>query len=132
MRPPALPGVRVLAVDDNADALEVLTTALANAGADVVTATTGTGAVEQWKRAPADVLICDLAIPGIDGFRVMQIIREPDAARGHRAFAVALSAYTSDDYVERAREAGFDRHVGKPFDPAKLMSEVAEALVARR
>ena len=119
-----------MAVDDNADALEVLTTALERAAADVSTAMTGPDAIEHWKRAPADVLICDLAIPGVDGFRVMEVVRELDRARAHRTFAVALSAYTSDDYVERARQAGFDRHVAKPFEPARLMAEIADALAA--
>ena len=91
-----LHGVRVLAVDDNADALEVLTTALTGAGAAVSTAAAGAGAIEQWTRAPVDVLICDLAMPDMDGFDVVRRIRELEAGRGRRAFAVALSAYASE------------------------------------
>lgn len=121
-------GVRVLAVDDNADALEVLTTALTGAGAAVSTAAAGAGAIEPWTRAPADVLICDLAMPDMDGFDVVRRIRELEAGRGRRAFAVALSAYASEVYVSRARESGFDIHVTKPSEPARLVALIADGM----
>ena len=47
--------------------------------------------------------------------------------QGRRTFAVALSAYATPAYVERTREAGFDAHVAKPFDPARLISQIAQA-----
>ena len=120
-----LPGVRVLAVDDNRDALDVVAAALADAGAEVSVAASGDEAVRGWRERPADVLICDLAMPGMDGFDVIRRIREIDAAAGRRSFAVALSAYATPEYGERARAAGFDVHVSKPLEPTRLISLIA-------
>ncbi len=74
------------------------------------------------------MLICDLGMPGLDGFDVVRRIRELEAGRGRRAFAVALSAYASQVYVSRARESGFDIHVTKPFEPASLVALIEDGM----
>jgi CheY-like chemotaxis protein len=77
-----------------------------------------------------DVLICDLAMPDMTGFEVVQEIRAREATLGRRTPAVALSAHASEANVERCRRAGFDRHLAKPFDTGTLARIVAE-LVSR-
>jgi CheY-like chemotaxis protein len=107
----ALRGVRLLAVDDNADTLELLEIGLTAAGAHVRTASAAAAALELFDREAPDVLLCDLAMPEIDGFALLQRLRQ----RGHLLPAIALSAHASADHRERSRRAGFREHVAKPF-----------------
>jgi signal transduction histidine kinase/CheY-like chemotaxis protein len=123
-----LTGVDVLVVDDNQDALELVAATLATAGATVRLARSGAEALAEWRAHPADVLVCDLAMPGMDGFEVLRQIRDMDAEPGARRFAIALTAYASRDYIDRTRAAGFDAHLPKPFDPAALLSQIATAM----
>jgi signal transduction histidine kinase len=124
-----LAGVTVLVVDDNDDALDVAATMLAAAGADVRVAHSGDEAVTAWHARRSDVLVCDLGMPVMDGFEVLRRIRSLDARTGVRTIAIALTAYASSDYIERAKRAGFDAHLAKPFDPGLLLKQVA-AVVA--
>lgn len=123
----ALAGIRVLAVDDNPDALEVIATTLATAGATVRVARDGHDAVVQWHQEAPDVLVCDLAMPHLDGFAVLRMIQQNDRA-GVRA--IALTAHASQEYVDRTSAAGFVGHVAKPYAATDLVEAVAKA--ARR
>ena len=127
-QPAALAGISILAVDDNADALEVLSASLIIRGADVRTAWGGEEALREWQRQPADVLICDLAMPRVDGFDVIRGVRELDATSGRTTAAIALTAHASPGYQARTREAGFDGHISKPFDVEELVQAVLGAL----
>src|SRR5690606_6761348 len=106
-----LDGVAVLAVDDNADALEVLATALAGRGARVRTALGGEAAIAAWAQEPADVLVCDLAMPLVTGFDVLRAVRAQDAARGRLTPAIAVSAHASEGHQAEALRAGFAAYV---------------------
>ena len=123
-----LKGIRVLAVDDNADALEVLAMSLRNAGANVELATSGDEALRTWDDSPADILVCDLAMPAMDGFRVMSAIRERDMSRGHRTRAIAVTAYVTEEDRARTQAAGFVSHIAKPFDAGELVQTILHAL----
>ena len=125
---PRLTGVRVLAVDDNADSLEVLSALLVSSGAQVRVAASGAEALRQWSLDPADVLICDLAMPHVDGFDVLRGVRQLDEERGGLTAAIALTAHASADYQTRARDAGFDGHLSKPYDVAELVRSILSAL----
>jgi CheY-like chemotaxis protein len=121
-----LNGVRVLAVDDNPDAREVLAASLADTGASVRVAASGAAAVREWDREPADLVICDLAMPEMDGFAVLRTIRA--RANGSATPAIALSAHVSEEHQARTRAAGFDFHLGKPYDVAELVRLALAAL----
>lgn len=123
-----LTGVRVLAVDDNADALDLLSTLLVSNGADVRVAAGGAKALREWGREPADVLICDLAMPHVDGFDVLRGIRQLDVANGRVSAAIALTAHASTDYQVRAHDAGFDGHLAKPYEVTELVRSILVAL----
>ena len=125
-----LAGIRVLAVDDNADARDVLAASLAPTGATVRLAATGADALREWDREPADLLICDLAMPEMDGFAVLRAIRERGRPDGRPTPAIAVSAHVSEDYQARTRAAGFDSHLAKPYDVGELV-ELARSAVAR-
>ncbi len=123
-----LSGVCVLAVDDNADALEIAQMALRAAGADVRVVCSGGDAIREWDRVPADVLICDLAMPDMTGFDVLRQIRSRNGASGRPTRAIALSAHASQEHMAQCREAGFDQHLSKPCNTDDLVRAVAVAV----
>lgn len=87
---------------------------------------TGPGGVELARRAGPDVVLCDIGLPGLDGYAVARRIREE--AAGKRPVLVALTGYGEDDDRRKAREAGFDHHFTKPADPeviGRLLGSVA-------
>ena len=124
---PGLDGITVLAVDDNADSLDVLAIALRDAGASVKAASSPDEALTRWRQEPSDVVICDLAMPQMSGFELLRQLRHYETTRGRseEIHAIALSAYASQDYVERCRAAGFARHLAKPFSTIELLRTVA-------
>jgi signal transduction histidine kinase/ActR/RegA family two-component response regulator len=123
-----LDGIDILAVDDNQDALDVLAAALAAAGATVRTVASGEEAVGEFDRAPAAVLLCDLAMPGVNGFDVLRCIRQRDLARGTHTVAIAVTAHASAHHHAESRDAGFDAHVSKPYDIGHLTRIIADAI----
>ncbi len=84
--------------------------ALRSAGAAVRTASSGPQAVAAWGRDGFDVLLCDLAMPDMDGFAVLRQVRALDRVSGRMTRAVAVSAHASDEHRRRSSEAGFARH----------------------
>jgi signal transduction histidine kinase len=125
---PPLNGIRVLAVDDNEDAVALMAVALTRAGAQVETATSAPDAVTLWERHACDVLVCDLAMPQMSGFEVLERIRAIDACRGRVTPAIAVSAYASEHYQARSVQAGFSGHVSKPFGAGDIVRAVARAV----
>ena len=88
--------------------------ALTLGGADVRTASSASDAIRAWEHDPSDALLCDLAMPDMDGFQLLNRIAV--RCRGGRVTAaVALTAYTSDEQRIRCLSAGFQAHVGKPY-----------------
>jgi CheY-like chemotaxis protein/anti-sigma regulatory factor (Ser/Thr protein kinase) len=125
---PRLDGVEVLAIDDNVDALEVLTSALSNAGAAVRIAMSGVEGLSRFKERAPDVVLCDLAMPGLDGFEVLRHLKALDAATGHSTPVLAVTAYASAEYRERCLSAGFRGHVPKPYNAGDVIGAVAAVL----
>jgi signal transduction histidine kinase/CheY-like chemotaxis protein len=124
--PPRLDGLRVLVVDDEPDARDLLDTVLRRQGAAVVGAASAAEAFARLTAEPPDVLVSDIGMPGEDGFRLLARVRRLDPEHGGRVPAVALTAYTQEEDRQRALAAGFDVHVPKPVDPVKLVSVVAD------
>jgi signal transduction histidine kinase/ActR/RegA family two-component response regulator len=125
---PRLDSVDVLAIDDNVDALDIVTTTLVGAGARVRIAQSGADALEQLRRAPAHIVLCDLAMPQMDGFEVLKQIQHLDRTAGRPTAVLAVSAYASDEYRERCLRAGFEAHLRKPFNIFDLVRAVAAAV----
>jgi signal transduction histidine kinase/ActR/RegA family two-component response regulator len=125
--PPRLDGIAVLVVDDNADARDVARAALTAAGADVDAAP---GAPEALARAAArrfDALVCDLAMPGVDGYTLLGELRALDARTGHFTPAIAVSAFADREAEARARHAGYEAFLVKPYTITALVAAVAAA-----
>jgi PAS domain S-box-containing protein len=126
----ALAGMRVLVVDDDADARELVRVMLVNYGAEVILATSADEAVELISRHLPDVLVSDIGLPTENGYALLQRVRGlPQTAR---LPALALTAYASSADVRRALEAGFQRHVSKPVEPGELARVVASLVAEAR
>ncbi len=125
---PSLRGANVLVVDDNADALETLEALLSDAGAQVRTAASGQAALALWAQRPPDVLICDLAMPGMSGYELLGRIRDLDARHGRVTPAIAVTAQAAEEQVARSMRVGFHAHIAKPFDAAAVVRGVLAAL----
>jgi len=121
---PSALSVRVLVIEDYADAAESLAMLLEMLGHKVETARTGQAGIEAARRFSPELVLCDVGLPDMDGYAVARRIRE-DPLLG-RAFLVALSGYGNEGDKLRAREAGFDRHVCKPIDLDELRQLIAE------
>jgi PAS domain S-box-containing protein len=124
--PPAdLDGVKVLVVDDEADALEYIATVLEGHGAEVLVAVSVPDALATLKRAKPDVLLSDIAMPREDGYSLIRSVRSLGEEGGHIP-AAALTAHAQTEVRERALAAGFQVYESKPIDPSRLAEVVAE------
>jgi signal transduction histidine kinase/CheY-like chemotaxis protein len=117
---PSLAGIRVLLVDDEADALEVLSTMLSKTGAEVLTATSADQAFSIFMRHKPTILVSDLGMPGTDGYTLLERIRALKSEEGARVPAVALTAFARGQDRLKALAAGFQVHVAKPVDFLEL------------
>jgi CheY-like chemotaxis protein len=122
-------GVHVLLVDDDEDGRKLVQILLEQCGARVTTAGSAREALASMTREAPDVLISGLAMPGMDGYALIQQVRKLPALR--HIPAIALSAHARGEVRVRALQAGFDTYVAKPLDPAELVTVVI-TLTCRR
>jgi PAS domain S-box-containing protein len=129
-------GIRVLVVDDQEDARAMLAEFLGHCGAVVTTASSGAEALTIISDPPGgarpDVLLCDIAMPGEDGYTALRRMRALEEARGvaasQRIPAIALTALAGAKERLRALSAGFRFHIAKPVDPVELMYVIANTV----
>jgi two-component system CheB/CheR fusion protein len=115
---PPSPARRVLVVEDNRDASEMLRIALELEGHEVEVAHDAAHGLERARAFLPDVVICDVGLPDRDGYALARDLRaEPALARVR---LVALTGYAQPEDRRRAADAGFDAHLGKPVAPAEL------------
>jgi PAS domain S-box-containing protein len=118
---PSLTGLRVLVVDDEADARDLLTVALQQRGALVTKADSADAALEAFSAEPFDVLISDIEMPEVDGFELIRRLRGMEAGRDRFTPAMALTAHARAKDRARVLAAGFQMHVAKPVSLAELV-----------
>jgi signal transduction histidine kinase/CheY-like chemotaxis protein len=123
--PPELVGIRVLVVDDEVDARELLAVVLKSCGSQVMIAATATEALEMVKRLKPDILISDIEMPGEDGYSLIGRVRALKPEDGSQVPAIALTAHARVEDRMRALSAGFQMHVAKPVEPAELVVVLA-------
>jgi PAS domain S-box-containing protein len=121
----SLRGVRVLAVDDEADALSLLRDVLKAAGADVTTASSPEAVLDTIAAVKPDVLIADLGMPEMDGYELIERIRAMPEPAVRDVPALALTAFARSEDRTRALQSGFEMHLAKPVDPGELVASVA-------
>ena len=122
---PSLTDVRVLLVDDLAEARELITFALVNRGAEVRTAASaaeGLSALGEWQ---PDVILSDLAMPGEDGYSFIRKVRKLSEERGGKIPAATLTAYAGSKEFLKSLEAGYQAHITKPVEWDELIIVVA-------
>ena len=123
--PSMLMGVRLLVVDDDPGARELITGMLEGFGADVSVAENGRAALTSLLAQPPDVLVADLGMPEMDGFTLIEQVRALDPDFGGRTPAVAVTAYASPQDRLRALQAGYQNHVAKPVEAEELAIVIA-------
>jgi DNA-binding response OmpR family regulator len=112
-------GRRILIVEDNADAREMLRVALELAGHEVHEASDGPGGLDALRRLRPALALVDVGLPGFDGY---ELARKARAEGEDSVYLVALTGYGQPDDRRRALEAGFDAHVVKPVHPDDLLA----------
>jgi PAS domain S-box-containing protein len=130
--PSALLGLKVLLVEDDPNMRDIMRWTLEGAGASVVPVSTGSEAIEviaagEQAAAAPDVMVCDLGLPGMNGFDLIERICEQRRSLGQRAIpACAVSAFAREVDRERAIDAGFDSYLAKPMTAQRLIDAVEE------
>ncbi|HEU4382879.1 MAG TPA: ATP-binding protein [Anaeromyxobacteraceae bacterium] len=117
-------GRRVLIIDDNEDSTDSLGELLALQGHDVRVAYDGPKGLALARDFKPEVVLCDIGLPGMDGYQVARALRAEEATNG--PCLVALTGYALPDDLRRAREAGFDKHVAKPPSMEGLLQLLSE------
>ncbi|HXU73654.1 MAG TPA: response regulator [Polyangia bacterium] len=112
--------MRIVVIEDHEDTADLMHELLSDAGHEVRIALNGEDGIVAARSLPAEIVLCDVGLPDIDGYEVARRLRADGVTASARL--VALTGYDGDDEARRAREAGFDRHVVKPIDPVMLES----------
>ena len=121
----SLAGLKVLVVDDEADACELISSLLTRCGADVTVARSATEAFRLLKQVHPDVMVSDIGMPFEDGYELMRKVRALSEENGGKTPAVALTAYARPEDRMRALRAGYQMHVSKPIELTELVTIVA-------
>lgn len=128
--------IRILVVDDEADMRELASYILTQAGAEVTTAASAAQAIALLEQSSPDLLLCDIGMPGMDGYSLMREIRKQPAKQGKqlpaRGYAgpigIALTAYAGEADQQQALAAGFQMHIPKPVEPERLVQAIRHLL----
>ena len=121
---PALRGIDVLLVEDDEDTQDTMRLMLEMEGARVACARSAAEGLRAFFARRPDVLVCDLGLPGADGYAFIRQIRELPLELGGSTGAVAVTAYAAE-MPTKVLHAGFQAHLPKPVDPANLVQAVA-------
>jgi PAS domain S-box-containing protein len=121
-QPPA-PTARVLVVDDNMDAADILVMTLQMFGHEVQVAYSGQAALETAVEYQPECVLLDIGLPEMDGYQVAQHLRQQPQTKD--VWLIAMTGYGQDSDRQRTKEAGFDHHFVKPVDPQKLQDLLA-------
>jgi CheY-like chemotaxis protein/anti-sigma regulatory factor (Ser/Thr protein kinase) len=115
---------RILVVEDNPDAAATMRDFLELSGHEVALACNGSDGVQAAREFHPEVVLCDLGLPGMDGFEVAAALRSDPATAS--AKLIAVTGYGREEDRRRSKEAGFDLHLTKPVDPAQLKRVLRE------
>jgi len=122
--PPELVGLRVLVVDDEPDARELMMTLLEHCGSIVQTAGSVDEAMRNIEARAPDVLVSDIGMPGEDGYSLIKRVRALGIDKGGAMPAASLTAYAGLEDRRRAVMSGFNMHLPKPVEPRELVAVI--------
>ena len=121
-----LNGIRIMVVDDEADARELLQEIIGQYGGIVTSSASSSHALTVLDVFKPDILVSDIGMPGMDGYEFIQKIRNNEQSAFKGIPAIALTAYARSDDRRRAIEAGFQAHESKPIEPDRLVMLIAQ------
>lgn len=124
MGPKPLDGMQLLIVDDDPDSLALNELALKRLGAEVAKADNAADALKILQSFSADIMLCDLAMPGEDGFALIKKLRASSLDKFRNIPVIAVSAFTDSANRTKALESGFNGFIGKPVQFVSLVSEI--------
>jgi CheY-like chemotaxis protein/nitrogen-specific signal transduction histidine kinase len=122
---PRLEELRILVVDDEPDARELMTLMLQQSGAEVVAVGDLPSALAAYESFRPNLLVSDIGLPGEDGYALVGRLRALAQARGQALPAVALTAFAGEEHAQKALDAGFQMHVPKPVEPEALLAVIS-------
>ncbi len=122
----ALRGLHILVVDDEKTVRDLLKLALTKCGATISAAPSVAEALASIEKRRPDVIVTDIAMPGVDGYEFIRTVRTLTAPERERIPVIALTAFASAQDQKRALELGFDQHLAKPVDPLHLIETIAQ------
>lgn len=119
---------RILVIEDNADNRELMTYLLEAFGHRVATAVDGAQALTMLNDEPFDLIVCDVHLPRVDGFEIVEAVKASEARAGVPIVAVTALAMVGDR--DRLLAAGFDAYIGKPIEPQEFMRQIEACIAA--
>jgi len=122
----SLDGLRVLLVDDEAEAREIISTVIGRTGAEVKTCISASEALVKLVEWRPDVILSDIAMPEEDGYSFIGKVRALPREKGGETPAAALTAYARDEDRVQALAAGYQMHIAKPIGASQLVTMVAK------
>ncbi|OUL35801.1 PAS domain S-box protein [Nostoc sp. 106C] len=125
-----LTGIQILVVDDDADMRELAEFILTESGAQVRTAASALQALTLLNQSIPHLLLCDIGMPEMDGYSLIQQVRNWSPEQGGNLLAIALTAYAGEINQQQALAAGFQMHISKPVDPEELVQAIVQLLQA--
>ncbi|MBH8571645.1 PAS domain S-box protein [Nostocaceae cyanobacterium CENA369] len=126
-----LNGVKILIVDDDADTREFIAFLLEQYGAYVTAVTSATEVLAALSQSLPDVLLSDIGMPEVDGCMLIRQVRTLPPEQGGQIPAIALTAYAGEMNEQQVLTAGFNKHIAKPVEPARLVEAIANLLQNR-
>ena len=117
-------GLHILVIDDKPDTVAAMQAVLELSGHEVDVAYDGEAAIAKAFELEPQVILCDIGLPGADGYRVAHTLRA--SGRFASTYMVAITGFVGEDDVKRAVSSGFDLHVSKPVDIHVLLRLIAE------
>jgi CheY-like chemotaxis protein len=127
----ALAGQYILVVDDDGDTRDYVVAVLEKEQAIVTAVNSGEQALEELRQIQPAVLLCDIGMPGMDGYSLIQKIRQLPVPVGQMP-AIALTAYAGDQARQQALDAGFQQHLAKPVEPDNIVAAILQLMQTQR
>lgn len=122
----SLSGLKIVVVDDEPDSRDFVAFVLEQAGAEIVALSSASEVLRSILHIQPDLLVSDIGMPGIDGYMLIESIRTQLPAPASQVCAIALTAYAGEANERQVLNAGFQRHLSKPIDPAELLATVSQ------
>ena len=123
-----LEGIHVLLVEDDLDTLDLLSSALKHQSARVTAVSSAAEALASIRASIPDIVVSDIAMPGVNGYELVEKIQAMEVADDRQIPVVAITAYAKEEDRQKALSSGFQSYLAKPIELAELVSAVADGV----